>query len=352
MKSLCWLLIILSFVSCRPPQEAADYDQLEPSIVGPTVPSDDSSSKELTRSAEESFIQPNQSQLQNVDIVWVIDNSGSMEEEQEGLIENFDSFIDNFFSNGQVDFPFKMGVTTTEAYRGNNDKWENYDLSSEAATDDLVKFKDDFKSAVDVGLNGSGREKALRSAYTMTQSDPSFFGGDESLSVFILVTDEQEQSHVAGDADDPLDASPYLDENDEQYTIAKWIQKFQALKSDPKQTLFFPIVRTSVIDMGNYIEGDVDNRFLELANLSGTKRSDIDQPFDSVLSEISQAIKSTVFRKNYLIQNQNRIVDSSVRVYIDDQEQIGNWDLSGKMILFDAAPSAGSEVKIKYQYIK
>ena len=166
--------------------------------------------------AEEKFIQTATTKSQEVEIIWVIDNSGSMENNQTKLAESFDSFIDTFLVNGKSDFPFKMGVTTTEAYRNDKDKWEDYDLTSYAAESDLTLFKENFKKAVKVGDGGSGDERCLESAFTMVENDPNWFGGDETLSVYILVSDEPEQS--------------FKDTNNNDITIAQWAQKFQNLK--------------------------------------------------------------------------------------------------------------------------
>jgi hypothetical protein len=48
------------------------------------------------------------------DILWVIDNSGSMQSSQQNVITNLNSFISNFGAKG---LNFKMAVTTSDAYR-------------------------------------------------------------------------------------------------------------------------------------------------------------------------------------------------------------------------------------------
>jgi len=48
-----------------------------------------------------------------MDILWVIDNSGSMIEEQKELQENFNSFITSFVGNG---YDFRIAVITTDAW--------------------------------------------------------------------------------------------------------------------------------------------------------------------------------------------------------------------------------------------
>jgi hypothetical protein len=49
-----------------------------------------------------------------IDILWVIDNSGSMESSQQAVINNLNSFMADFVAK---DLDFKMAVTSTDAFR-------------------------------------------------------------------------------------------------------------------------------------------------------------------------------------------------------------------------------------------
>ncbi len=57
-----------------------------------------------------------------IDILWVVDNSGSMIEEQENLANNFQSFIASFNSKG---YEYQMSVITTDAYFDSYSNAEN-----------------------------------------------------------------------------------------------------------------------------------------------------------------------------------------------------------------------------------
>ena len=52
-----------------------------------------------SRKVKETFYQV-KSQREKLDILWVVDNSGSMEEEQDSLARNFDLFIEEFLKKG------------------------------------------------------------------------------------------------------------------------------------------------------------------------------------------------------------------------------------------------------------
>lgn len=63
---------------------------------------------------QEKFLQtPTKSFNSKVDILWVMDTSGSMEPYQENLAQNFDSFISTFATKG---FDFHMAVAGTDAW--------------------------------------------------------------------------------------------------------------------------------------------------------------------------------------------------------------------------------------------
>lgn len=96
------ILMMSLITSCRPPQEATKYTvtKLDLSDGDGIDDSEDENGNPTRFYGEESFVQSAQSQIQAVDIVWVIDNSGSMKDEQTNLSNNFDSFITNFLKDG------------------------------------------------------------------------------------------------------------------------------------------------------------------------------------------------------------------------------------------------------------
>ena len=62
---------------------------------------------------QESFTQETNISIQkpSVDMLFVIDNSGSMQQEQKALADNFSTFIDNFL---EKNIDFKIGIITTD----------------------------------------------------------------------------------------------------------------------------------------------------------------------------------------------------------------------------------------------
>ena len=104
---------------------------------------------------------------QTVDVLFVIDNSGSMQEEQENLQENFAEFITGA---QQFQNDYQLGIITT-------------DMDSDSHQGRLVdprilrrnpSIVNQFQDAVDVGTNGAGTEKGLDAAKAAL-SDPLAF---------------------------------------------------------------------------------------------------------------------------------------------------------------------------------
>jgi len=94
---------------------------------------------------------------QDVDVLFVIDNSGSMSEEQSNLAANFQSFIGGA-ATWQNDY--HIGVTTTDL------ELENGRLVSANGNKRFVTTanQSQFAANAQVGTNGSGDEKGLASA--------------------------------------------------------------------------------------------------------------------------------------------------------------------------------------------
>ena len=164
----------------------------------------------------DSFTQNNAEEVGKVDILWVIDNSGSMRDEQEALARNFQYFIDEFM---QKNVDFKMAITTTDTGSSYNGRitcgvnsWggtlvcdnsnatpssnELVDmLSAPAAQNDLQNFIDDFMHYIYVGVRGSGRERGLHTMEQFIMRYGQNYMRSDAYFAVIILSDEQDQSY-------------------------------------------------------------------------------------------------------------------------------------------------------------
>ncbi len=137
------------------------------------------------------------------DVLFVIDNSGSMSEEQSSLGNNLASFL-QFAQQQNIDF--HIGVTTTDVdssgargrfVSGPNNQVNGMPRVLDPQTPNLITV---FRSFVNQGTNGSGSERGLEAAY-LALSDPlinthnaGFLRTDAALAV-IVVSDEEDYSN-------------------------------------------------------------------------------------------------------------------------------------------------------------
>ncbi len=154
-----------------------------------------------------------------IDILWVIDNSGSMESSQTNLSSNFGSFISGFAAKG---LDYKMAFTTTDAYRysasfANNTncaRFRDRVLSSSCnnvggfsasgfkiltpSVPGPAQLSSVFAQNANTGIFGSGDERAFSSMmsalnHSVNASD-AFLRADSFFAV-IIVSDEDDFSH-------------------------------------------------------------------------------------------------------------------------------------------------------------
>ncbi len=166
------------------------------------------------------FRQNSGTQNAKIDVLWVIDNSGSMQSSQENLANNFPSFIDNFTDKG---LDFQMAVTTTQAYlslpvfnsyynsvpqpayyEGQEQGWiaqfrdgaPGIHSGFRLLTPETPNLNNVFVTNAMQGIDGKGDERSLQSMRAALESplNASFVREGSFLSV-IIVTDEDDFSH-------------------------------------------------------------------------------------------------------------------------------------------------------------
>ncbi len=179
-------------------------------------------------------------ECKKMDIVFVIDNSGSMREEQDNLKTNFPNFIkviNEYKTKSGAELDYRVAVTTSDAVKekgafrttrgsgapnncnaGPNRGW------LERADGDVSGF---FTCRSSVGTNGSGRELPLESAYLAVNGVNTGFVRGDALIAFVIITDEDEGGSESGGAGNPVrpDVSTYIKDID---TIAKGTGRWAA----------------------------------------------------------------------------------------------------------------------------
>jgi hypothetical protein len=121
-----------------------------------------------------------------IDILWVVDNSGSMNDIQRNIVVNAELFMSEFIKSNYIDW--KMGLVSTD---NSEAPYLGFATVFNRNTANPVEL---FKTSVgSLGTNGSGSEYVFQNIDRNFLLYPSFRRSDAHLAI-IMVTDEVEQS--------------------------------------------------------------------------------------------------------------------------------------------------------------
>ena len=162
-----------------------------------------------------------------VDVVWIIDNSGSMGPIQQNIVTNSKLFMQDFIKDKFIDW--RMGILSTDTgdeFRfGLNPIFDKNYVDPDPGQD-LVSV---FSSAVNkLGTRGSASEYVFYNLHrALTETNMNiFFRSDAHLAV-IMVTDEPEQSERFGSQFKP---APFLKFVKSNMISSKILRFYGALK--------------------------------------------------------------------------------------------------------------------------
>lgn len=144
-----------------------------------------------------------QTTIPEVDILWVVDNSCSMAEEQRKLANNFDAFIRFFVGSG---LDWHVGVVSTDVDAGGHSgKLRPAGAGSQARflTPEMPDVEGLFANMVDLGTGGSAEEAGLDATWLAIQqpsgelqtTNAGFYRDGAALHV-VVISDEEDQSGI------------------------------------------------------------------------------------------------------------------------------------------------------------
>ncbi|WP_348674638.1 hypothetical protein [uncultured Abyssibacter sp.] len=252
------------------------------------------------------------------DFLFVIDNSGSMGDEQAALSQAASDFI-SVISNSGLDFQIGTITTDRQTLRGNG------------YTNDTAQFELDARP----GTGGSGTESGI-------------YWGERSLLSTALGDSEDGTSTLAGFPRTGASMSVVmLSDEPDQYS------RYAGTAFDPSSNLFidrsYPVY--SIINEGN--PGDYD----DLALATGGSVASIDDI--TQFPAIMNAIATNAGGAASLFQLAETPISSTIVVTVDGTELVedstNGWQYvaGSNSIVFrgDAVPGEGAQISVSYQYI-
>lgn len=224
-----------------------------------------------------------------VDILFVVDNSVSMEEEQDEVADNFSKFI---ASIEETNAEWQIGVVTTDmvdpAHRGRL-------VGSPRIIDhQTADYEAAFQENIRVGTEGYPIERGLSAALAAvtpplaTHDNAGFVREDAQLAI-IVVSDENDCSDDGSIIGDDADAC--YQQAESLLPISFFASELRALKDDPRDVTFSAVVELDP-DSGAAACGEAapGYRYLKLASLMGGMSRSICGEYDDIMDELGLSV--------------------------------------------------------------
>ncbi len=255
-----------------------------------------------------------------IDILWVVDNSGSMAAFQQRLAQNFNSFMSNFITKG---YDYHIAVTTSDAYLAGSAFRNNLSYS---------RFKDGqvthtgfpiidlstpnpltvFSTNSYVDDNGSGDERAFSSfkAALANPQNSAFLRPGAFLAVIILSDEDDfsDPSRPEGSWQFQGGVADHSYSNSHLETVQSYVSYLDTLTGSDPAARRYNVSAVTVLDntcLASHRQQTsatiIGQRYISLANATGGVLADLCSPsYATALEQIQQRISelSTQFFLN------------------------------------------------------
>ncbi len=299
-----------------------------------------------------------------VDILWIVDNSTSMVQEQTAVANGAASFIGHLESTGM---DFHIGVVTTDLSSTNPKAAALVGPYASSATPGYQQL---FASQVQVGTGGSDQEKGMQAAAEaltppMSQQANIGFLRDEASLAIVVVSDENDCSDNGA-----LGPTSTGDDCYTQYSkltpIPDLVSQFREIKKgSPGQLTFSGIIGPDAVDgCSTAVPG---KRYATAIQMIGGVRANIcDADYTGIMDSLGLIAAGVLdtFALTYLAQD-----DGSIAVHVNDadgnevtadevEDATNGWtyeeaaDQTSASIVFHGAavPPRGAEITVHYTF--
>lgn len=293
-----------------------------------------------------------------IDILWIIDNSGSMSSSQSNLVNNFSRFISRF---QDLNYDFRMGVNATDAWLGrfNSARVGLRRLRDGAGANHSGVFVMDrntpaienvFLINATQGILGTGDERAFQSIEdTLNHPDNADFRRPDAFLAVIIVSDEDDFSgNIAtplnNDYNHPslIPVSYYKNMLDQKVGLNNWSVNAITIMDSQCQSIL------NAESSGRLI----GNRYLALADLSNGAKTSLCGDFGQNLELISDLLieVSSSFKLD------REPLPATIRVLVNGQSVVQNdqngWSYNPNSMILTfngtSVPPAGAQVMISF----
>jgi len=334
--------------------------------------------------AEQSTFQQGSSfQARKIDILWVIDNSGSMETSQQNVISNFNSFIQRFQT---LNYDFNMAFISTDAYLDATDTGGTYkntycvafnkkcsvfrDGPGKNATASyhsgipiINKLTSNITSVFNLnaaqGIQGYGDERAFQSFKTaLTNTSNTGFRRPDAYLAVIIVSDEDDFSHNAmTPALETLSGNSYLTDS-RIHSVASYVSWLDSYTNSTPGLKNYSVSAITILDqaclddLNTTFSRRMGTRLGQIADQTGGTKASLCGNFAQSLSLISDMVLSLT--SSFKLDREP--IPETIRVIVNgvavQQDSANGWtyDPSNLTVNFhgSAIPAADSSININF----
>jgi hypothetical protein len=265
----------------------------------------------------------NQSASKPLDLLVVIDNSNSMQEEQVNLSQRMLPLL-SYVS----DSDWQIGVVTTDTANGCLRRLIKKGDANAATA---------FSQAIQAGANGNGNERGVLQAVNALKCQTNNWVRDFSSLAILIVSDEDNCSDGLGCGNNDYAKKEYLLDYLSSIRVPGVNAKVYGLFWHPSQD---QSVCTTAAKKAN-IYSDI------VTATSGTWGSICDTDYSNTLSGMSQNIATILDRRFTL----NRIPDpGTLQVSLNGVVQTSGYTVTANVVVFDLPPVDGAVVSMSYRH--
>lgn len=297
-------------------------------------------------------------EVRKIDILWIVDNSGSMESSQQALTANFSSFINSFVAKG---YDFRMAVQSSDAFLGkfnNNNSLRRFkdgigsNRSGVYVMDkNTPNIADVFLKNASLGINGSGDERVFSSFLdTLDYSGNSDFRRPDAFLAIIIVSDEDDFSATT---------ATYLNNNYNSPNLIPVQTYVDFLNSYTLGPQDYSVNTISILDQAcldnlnaSFSGRRIGTRYIDLATRTGGVIGSLCGNFGATLSEISRSIVKLA--SSFKLDREPIVSTILVKVngLVIANEPVNGWTYNptNRTISFNGSsvPSEGDQVSITF----
>ena len=285
-----------------------------------------------------------------IDILWVVDDSQSMADEQQKIADRFDDFLMGIEEAG-VDW--NMGVISTDL-----DNLESAALlqgEPRVLTADTPNFRALFQERVRVGIEGSDMEKGIDSAF-QALSEPLVSGPNEGFrrpgaTLMINYFSDENDCSDRGSLFGQLADEPCYDRSDLLVPVVDLIQDYRQLVTQGERLFVSAIVGP---DISEGCDGaKPGNRYKTMADAFGGIQGNIcQQDFDVIMADLG--LQAGGVSTSFILEHY--AVESSIKVWVDEERvepgSENGWTYDGEyhVVHFhgDAVPARSTKIRVEY----